>query len=94
MRDADGTATGAPPTSHALTYTKWLNAGVFLDDAMDLVPKPPWSQMQMEEYFQTTMKDAVRHGLTSIHDAAVSPDAIEFFKLYPHINLSEMISWR
>jgi predicted amidohydrolase YtcJ len=54
-------------------------AGVFIDNAMDLVPIPPWSQEQMSDYFQRTMKDALQHGLTSIHDASTDPTSIKFF---------------
>jgi hypothetical protein len=52
---------------------------VFVDNAMDLVPVPPWTEMQMAGYFQRTMKDALQHGLTSIHDAMTDPASIEFF---------------
>jgi hypothetical protein len=52
---------------------------VFVDNAMDLVPVPPWTEMQMADYFQRTMKDALQHGLTSIHDAMTDPASIEFF---------------
>jgi len=34
----------------------------------------------MLEFFRATMKDALAHGLTSIHDAASEPEAIAFFK--------------
>ena len=36
----------------------------------------------MKDYFQTAMKDILRYGLTSIHDAFVPHDMIEFFKQY------------
>jgi predicted amidohydrolase YtcJ len=54
-------------------------AGVFVDNAMALVPIPPWTEAQVKDYFDRAMKDALQHGLTSIHDAATRPDVIEFF---------------
>ena len=35
---------------------------------MDLIPTPEWSDKQMSEYFELTMKQALSYGLTSIHD--------------------------
>lgn len=43
--------------------------GIFLDNALSLIPLPPWSSSQLTEYFDRTMKDALSVGLTSIHDA-------------------------
>ncbi|TFY78421.1 hypothetical protein EWM64_g5591 [Hericium alpestre] len=57
-------------------------AGVFVDNAMALVPIPPWTEAQMAEYFDIAMRDALSVGLTSIHDAWSSPEAIQFFKKY------------
>ncbi|KAJ3759321.1 amidohydrolase family-domain-containing protein [Lentinula raphanica] len=54
--------------------------GVFLDNAMSLVPTPQWTDEQMATFFETTMKVALSHGLTSIHDAGSSPEIIKFMK--------------
>ncbi|KII83661.1 hypothetical protein PLICRDRAFT_180263 [Plicaturopsis crispa FD-325 SS-3] len=54
--------------------------GLFVDNAMQLIPKPAWSEAQMREYFDLAMRDAVKHGLTSIHDAGSSPEGIHFIK--------------
>ncbi|GJJ08276.1 hypothetical protein Clacol_002486 [Clathrus columnatus] len=54
--------------------------GIFVDNAKRLVPVPEWSSSVMKRYLATTMKDAVAHGLTSIHDAGTSPEHILFFK--------------
>ena len=59
--------------------------GVFVDNAMGLVPIPAWTEAQMAEYFDTAMRDALSVGLTSIHDAWTSPEAIQFFKKYAFI---------
>jgi hypothetical protein len=58
------------------------NAGVFLDNAMTLIPYPPWTTAQHSEYFKTAMKDALSVGLTTIHDAFTSPEQVEFYKRY------------
>lgn len=54
--------------------------GIFVDNARKLIPSPAWSTSTMKRYFETAMKDAVAHGLTSIHDAGTSPEQILFFK--------------
>ncbi|KAF9450920.1 hypothetical protein P691DRAFT_773575 [Macrolepiota fuliginosa MF-IS2] len=54
--------------------------GVFVDNAVDLIPTPPWTENQMEEYFSATMKLALQFGLTSIHDADTKLPMIDFFK--------------
>ncbi len=57
-----------------------LPSGVFVDNAMNLVPIPQWTNDEMELFFQTTMKEALSYGLTSIHDADALPHYVEFFK--------------
>ncbi|KAI0270735.1 amidohydrolase family-domain-containing protein [Gloeopeniophorella convolvens] len=54
--------------------------GVFVDNAMALVEKPEPTDAETLEYFETAMRDALRVGLTSIHDAATSPSEIAFFR--------------
>ncbi|KJA17164.1 hypothetical protein HYPSUDRAFT_46693 [Hypholoma sublateritium FD-334 SS-4] len=54
--------------------------GVFVDNAMDLIPIPPWSEKQITEFFDMTMKQALSYGLTSIHDADTKPAHIAFFQ--------------
>ncbi|KAG8897492.1 hypothetical protein FRC00_004191 [Tulasnella sp. 408] len=56
--------------------------GIFVDNAMALVEKakPTWTPLEMLSYFNTTIHDALKVGLTSIHDAASFPPWIEFFK--------------
>jgi len=54
--------------------------GIFVDNAESLIPNPAWTTETMKRYFATTMKDALAHGLTSIHDAGSAPDQIRFFK--------------
>uniref|UniRef100_A0A8H7XPQ0 Amidohydrolase 3 domain-containing protein n=1 Tax=Psilocybe cubensis TaxID=181762 RepID=A0A8H7XPQ0_PSICU len=54
--------------------------GIFVDHAMSLIPTPPWSDAQLTDFFDMTIKEALSYGLTSIHDAGSSPHQIEFFK--------------
>ncbi|KZV80512.1 hypothetical protein EXIGLDRAFT_732736 [Exidia glandulosa HHB12029] len=54
--------------------------GVFVDDAQVLIPEPSPTHKQREQWFNTTMSDAVAHGLTAIHDAGLEPSAVIFFK--------------
>ncbi|EJD52599.1 hypothetical protein AURDEDRAFT_111241 [Auricularia subglabra TFB-10046 SS5] len=54
--------------------------GVFVDDATVRIPIPAPTDKQKEEWFKTTMDDAVAHGLTAIHDAGLEPASVPFFK--------------
>ncbi|KIY69253.1 hypothetical protein CYLTODRAFT_394012 [Cylindrobasidium torrendii FP15055 ss-10] len=54
--------------------------GVFVDNAMDLIPLPKRSDEVVKEYFETTMREALKYGLTSVHDADSNPSDIEFYK--------------
>ncbi|KAI0277880.1 amidohydrolase 3 [Russula aff. rugulosa BPL654] len=56
--------------------------GVFIDNALDLIDnvKPARTEVETVQCFEITMRDALRFGLTSIHDAAAFPDDIAFFK--------------
>ncbi|KAF5376082.1 hypothetical protein D9615_007734 [Tricholomella constricta] len=54
--------------------------GIFVDNAMALIPTPEWTEDRMTQFFETTMRDALAHGLTSIHDAMSFPDYIQFYK--------------
>ncbi|KAJ4481117.1 amidohydrolase family-domain-containing protein [Lentinula aciculospora] len=56
--------------------------GVFLDNAMSLIPNPEWTDKQMATFFETTMNVALSYGLTSIHDAGSSPNIIRFMQRY------------
>ena len=49
---------------------------------MELIPNPPWSADRVSDFFETTMKDALMHGLTSIHDADADPMSIAFYKRF------------
>ena len=64
---------------------------MFIDNAMDLIDKlkPVPSDVETLRWFETTMSDALRFGLTSIHDAASFPNDIAFFKR--HVLLANLL---
>ncbi|KAG6853611.1 hypothetical protein C0991_002835 [Blastosporella zonata] len=82
VRDADGRPTGKsyilPMVFSRSDHDALL--GIFVDNAMALIPTPEWSEERTNQFFETTIKDALAHGLTSIHDAMSSPEQIQFFK--------------
>ncbi|THH33281.1 hypothetical protein EUX98_g931 [Antrodiella citrinella] len=56
-------------------------AGVFVDLAMDLVPTPPYSEQQMEDYAIRAFGDALSVGLTSVHDASsMQSETVDVYK--------------
>lgn len=67
---------------------------------MDLIDKPAPTEAETHECYETTMRDALRVGLTSIHDAASFPKDIAFFQrhvlllIYSYIDMrSHLIGW-
>lgn len=75
---------------------------MFVDNAMDLIDnlKPARTEVETLQWFETTMRDALRFGLTSIHDAASFPNDIAFFKRHVlHVTLfslgirSQYVGW-
>lgn len=47
---------------------------------MALVPIPDKTPGQVANYFETTMRDGLEVGLTSIHDAGGEDQHIDFYK--------------
>ncbi|KAG2039352.1 amidohydrolase family-domain-containing protein [Suillus americanus] len=54
--------------------------GIFVDNAMDLIPSQPFSEARATEYFTRATSDALAVGLTSVHDAFSVPEEIQFYK--------------
>ncbi|KAJ7125052.1 amidohydrolase family-domain-containing protein [Mycena epipterygia] len=54
--------------------------GIFVDNAMTLVSPPPWAPEQYVDFFNTAVAEALKFGLTTVHDAFTDPDAVAFFK--------------
>jgi hypothetical protein len=82
IRHTDGTPTGECSANLNFMLSPTALPGVFVDNAMNLIPLPPWNHKQMEEYFRTTINAALQYGLTSIHDADTKLPMIEFFKKF------------
>lgn len=55
-------------------------SGLFLDNAQDLIHKPEATDADLHSLFSITVRDALAYGLTSIHDAALAPESLAFFK--------------
>jgi predicted amidohydrolase YtcJ len=66
-----------------------FRAGIFVDTAMDLIDdlRPPPTEVETFESFEITMRDALRFGLTSIHDASSSPSEIAFFRRHVFLQI-------
>ncbi|KAG1731424.1 amidohydrolase family-domain-containing protein [Suillus lakei] len=54
--------------------------GIFVDNAMDLIPSQPFSEAHAMEYFTRATTDALAVGLTNVHDASSVPEEIQFYK--------------
>lgn len=54
--------------------------GIFVDNAMGLVPIPDETPAQVANHFRVAMHDALEVGLTCIHDAGGEDQYIGFFK--------------
>jgi predicted amidohydrolase YtcJ len=54
--------------------------GVFVDNAMAIVRAPAWSFEKRASYLELATQDALKYGLTSVHDAASTSDIIEVFQ--------------
>ncbi|KAJ7188611.1 amidohydrolase family-domain-containing protein [Mycena filopes] len=53
--------------------------GIFVDNTMMLIPRPPWAAEQYTEFFNAAVAEALKYGLTSVHDAATDPAAIRLY---------------
>ncbi|KAJ7647632.1 amidohydrolase family-domain-containing protein [Roridomyces roridus] len=54
--------------------------GIFVDNAMTLIPQPAWTPQQYTDFFNTAVAEALKYGVTSVHDAFTDPAAVTFFK--------------
>ena len=56
--------------------------GVLIDNAMDIVSRaiPEISEQQIIDYIETAFAKLASEGLTSVHDAGISPEEINAFK--------------
>jgi len=65
-----------------MRYSNGSATGVFLDDAMNIIDlvRPQWSEVQMEAFLKRTIDDAVKVGVTGIHDAYGLAEHVEFYQ--------------
>ncbi|KAF5389360.1 hypothetical protein D9757_004382 [Collybiopsis confluens] len=54
--------------------------GMLLDNAQELVKQPKLLEDDLLKRFNAAIEQAVRYGLTSIHDAGLDPVSLNFFK--------------
>ena len=83
LRDEDGKPTGIlirKAFFRLCAKTDLNHVGIFVDNAMDLIPIPAWSDQQVAGFYDLTIKQALSYGLTSIHDADTRLEHIDFFK--------------
>ncbi|KAL1735824.1 amidohydrolase family-domain-containing protein [Schizophyllum commune] len=62
-------------------------AGTFLDSAIDVIPKPSLTDADLRKRLMTAVRDAHAYGLTSVHDAALLPESLAFFKRQAEANV-------
>ncbi|RXW15059.1 hypothetical protein EST38_g10795, partial [Candolleomyces aberdarensis] len=67
-------------------------SGVFIDSAQSLVPIPPISPAEQSRSFEVTVKDALRYGLTALHDAGYKNDSMGLFFSFGEPSLTASIS--
>lgn len=63
-------------------YSNMLVWGVLLDNAQELLKQPELTESDLMRRFKVTVRDAHKHGLTSIHDAGLDPASLAFFNRY------------
>ncbi|KAL1761483.1 amidohydrolase family-domain-containing protein [Schizophyllum commune] len=61
--------------------------GTFLDSAIDVIPKPSLTDADLRKRLMTAVRDAHAYGLTSVHDAALLPESLAFFKRQAEANV-------
>ncbi|TNY18930.1 amidohydrolase family-domain-containing protein [Rhodotorula diobovata] len=56
--------------------------GVFLDNAMPFITAviPPWTTSSRMQFLRATALSMLQHGLTSVHDAALTPADVRFLR--------------
>jgi predicted amidohydrolase YtcJ len=84
FRDASGNPTGMTHSeySHEKLLRFFFLAGVFMDNAQDVIDQPLPSDELLAKRFALTVQDALSIGLTSVHDAGLDPTSLAFFKRY------------
>ena len=74
------------PLPPNLSYNDFL--GVLLDNAQQLIEQPGPTHDDRFRQFRLTMTHAMSYGLTSIHDAGLNPQSMEFFEKFACITFA------
>ncbi|KAK6985112.1 Amidohydro-3 domain-containing protein [Favolaschia claudopus] len=53
--------------------------GMMLDNAQELLNIPPLTETDLQQRFRSAANDALRYGLTSVHDAGLDQASLDFF---------------
>lgn len=80
VRDTNGRPTGKFPRVGNERQANDVNLGVFLDNAQELIKKPPLTEDDLMMRFTTTVRDALSKGITSAHDAGFDPASLAFYE--------------
>ncbi|GAA5973538.1 hypothetical protein JCM11641_007106 [Rhodosporidiobolus odoratus] len=58
-------------------------SGIFMDNAMGYITAvlPPWTHLSRLSFLRQTTQDMLKAGLTGVHDAALAPSDVDFFRL-------------
>lgn len=78
-----GIATGSasPPGGEILRDPEGRPTGLFVDAAVDLLPRPPGAtEAQRERWALAAQEACLASGLTGVHDAGVDEDALALFE--------------
>lgn len=91
VRDDEGRPTGwflylLAHGHQKVSYNTFL--GVLLDNAQDLIKQPDPAHDDLLRRFKLTMTHAMSYGLTSIHDAGLNPQSMDFFKKFACLALA------
>ena len=61
-----------------------------MDNAQELLKQPKLTESDLLRRFKVTVRDAHKHGLTSIHDAGLDPASLAFFNRYVLLTTSSL----
>ena len=62
-----------------------------MDNAQDLIKQPGPTNDDRFRQFKLTMTHAMSYGLTSIHDAGLNPQSMEFFEKFACITFAMVL---
>lgn len=74
--------TASPPGGEIVKDAKGQPTGILIDNAMELVKAamPSSTQTQTEIYIENALTELAKYGLTSVHDAGISPTIVKAYQ--------------